>query len=117
MNSQPTQPTFFEGVPVKMMVLGVIGKTDQAPGVEAHHIGDELMVLIVGHVTKITDTDTDLGLVRTRTVKIGEAHLLAEGDGLELLASARDKDRQLLDEMLGRQSLWHIDGDTGGIEE
>lgn len=103
----------FEGQPIKEMVLGLTGKTDQAPGVETHHIGDEVTVLVVGTVTKITHQDTDTGLCRTHTVKLGEAHLLEQGEAWELLVSARDKDRVLLDEMLGRRSLWD---ETGEIE-
>lgn len=106
--------TLFEGQPVKEMVLGLTGKTDQAPGVQAHHIGDEVTVLVVGTVTKITHQDKDTGLVRTHTVKMSEAHLLDDGDAWELLAEAREKDQKLLDEMLGRRSLW--DGDDPNPE-
>ena len=114
-----TEQNTFEGQPIKEMVLGLTGRTNQAPGVESHHIGDEVTVLVVGTVTKVTHQDKDTGLCRTHTVKLSEAHLLEEGDAWELLASARDKDRQLLDEMLGRRSLWGGEGpdpETGEIK-
>jgi hypothetical protein len=101
----------FEGTPVKTMRLSVTGSTGLTRGVEARHIGDEVNLVIVGTVAKINHTDSDVGLERTHVVKISEAFLLEEGEALELLVAARDRDRLLEDEILGRQQLRPIDDD------
>lgn len=106
----------FEGEDVRHMQLAVTGRSGLVP--RLLHIGDEITLVLVGTVTKVTHQESETGLVRAHTVKVAEAYPVDdEGGAFALLAELRDRDRKLLDEMLGRKSLFDDgpDPETGEI--
>ncbi len=109
----------FEGEPIHAVVVALTGRTPQPPSADrVLTLGDEVTVLVVGTVTKISHDENDDGIERVQTVKVGEAHLLADlGDAAELLIAARDTDRRVLDETLGRKPLFDgdVDRETGEV--
>lgn len=105
----------FEGQDVRRIEMGITGRA--ATRQTAHHIGDEVTLLVVGYVSKVAHADKDGALVRTHTLKVAEAHELDEGEAGELLIEARTRDKRELDALLGREPLFDdIDPDTGEIK-
>ena len=105
----------FEGRPVKGSDMSITGKV-LTPTARVLHLGDEVALLVVGTVSKVSHADTDAGLIRTHTVKLSEGHVVPEGD-LGMLMDARSRDTELLDQLLGRASLFgDVDPETGEIE-
>lgn len=107
----------FEGTKVASTALSLTGKIESnlAQPPQALHLGDSVVLLVVGTVVKVTHQDDEDGLIRIHTVKAGEALELEDGEAAVLLTEARERTAKAIDDLLGRQQLpW--DGETGEIE-
>lgn len=100
----------FEGVDVTGTALSLTGSIDnQVPNLL--HIGDQIIMLVVGTVTAVNHKNADNGISRIHTVKLGEAHRLEDGEAGVLLSEARERSEEALDQLLGRSKLDFPGGD------
>jgi hypothetical protein len=107
------QEQIFEGEPVRKVVLAVTGSADQTHPGKIYKRGEEVVLLVRGTVSKIEFGEKGEELARIHKVKAGEVFVLDEFEALTLVAEARERDRKLLDEIMGRAPIDGFDEAAG----
>lgn len=96
----------FEGEAVRAVEIALTGKAAQPDKAQAYRIGDEVVLLVVGQVKKVTHGENNDGLlIRTHGIAVDEAHVLDEDDSHVPLAQARIRRTRILDDVNGRVPL------------
>lgn len=97
----------FEGQAVRSTAVSVTGKVTDAIAqpVRPLELGESIVVLVTGTVTKVTHQEAENGLVRMHTVKAAEVFEVDEGDADLMVAELRSRTESAIDELLGRKRL------------
>ena len=97
---------------VQVRVTGTI----DTPAGKVRHLGYEVIMLTIGSVVRVVHLNVDDRLVRAHVFKVSEVLDLEEGEAAVLVAEARERSAEALDQLLGRSPLPFDDDDDGEAE-
>lgn len=107
MADQQQLPMFFgqQISKTELALSGTIQSVDLQPPRAMTHLGETVVMIVVGTVGGAGLTSDDIGVTYKNKVSVFEAHELEESMAERLLKQLRDQDSQVIDRRLGRASF------------
>lgn len=89
----------------ELSIAGTIKSVDLQPPRAMTHLGETVVMIVVGTVGWPGGALDDIGVTLTNKVSVTEAHEVEAGVAERLLKQLRDQDSSIIDQRLGRASL------------